>query len=107
TDMKMVMDRLEHLFLPRALVIIHHTSKLSPEVTYPDPVQSSRGSSYITGKVDAYWLLYKKNLHITRRWEEPNMISLVQESNGMWRRSSDPAVQSAASIPSARLSESR
>ena len=48
-------DALMEMFAGRALLIIHHMKKLAAEIEKPDPVQSIRGSSYITGVADAVW----------------------------------------------------
>lgn len=84
TAMKRAMDDLEELFVGRTLLLVHHTSKLPPEITQPNPVLASRGSSYITGKVDSYWLLYNDKLSITSRWDEPFILNAKQDSSGMF-----------------------
>ncbi len=84
TGMKRAMDDLEDLFIGRTLALVHHTSKLPPEITQPNPILASRGSSYITGKVDAYWLLYNNKLTITSRWDEPFTLTATQGINGMF-----------------------
>lgn len=83
TAMKLVMDRLEQLFIGRSLFLVHHINKIPEEVERPDPVRSSRGSSYITGKVDAFWMLYKQHLSITSRWDE-HTYRVKQSASGMF-----------------------
>jgi len=65
-DMKLVFDVLNDLFAGRALVIVHHTHKLNqdPKAPRPDPSNASRGSSAVTGEVDAIWLLWRNLLTI-------------------------------------------
>jgi hypothetical protein len=84
TAMKQVMDSIEEVSTNRSLLLVHHTNKIAPEVTHPDPIQSSRGSSYITGKVDAYWLLYHNTLSLTSRWDEPLEYPCKQNASGMF-----------------------
>ena len=84
TAMKTVMDELERLFTGRTLFLVHHTSKMPADVDKPDPINASRGSSYITGKVDAFWLLYKQCLTIRSRWDDPLEYKALQKRNGMF-----------------------
>lgn len=84
TAMKAVMDQLERLFTGRSLFLVHHINKIPEDVDRPDPVRSSRGSSYITGKVDAFWLLYKHRLSITSRWDEDTSWMVRQAHGGMF-----------------------
>jgi RecA-family ATPase len=82
--MKHVMDVFEDVFVNRAVFMVHHTNKLSPEISVPNPILASRGSTYITGKVDAFWLLYNGKLFITSRWDEPVIYNATQTENGMF-----------------------
>jgi archaellum biogenesis ATPase FlaH len=83
TAMKVVMDALENLCVGRSLLLVHHTNKLNPEITHPNPVIASRGSSYITGKVDAFWLVYDGRLQMTSRWDEVLEYPYKQLPSGM------------------------
>lgn len=59
TAMKKVFDAMEPIFAERSVLILHHTRKLTQEDrTAPKPASLSRGSGYIVGRVDGYWLLY-------------------------------------------------
>lgn len=84
TCMKKVFDALESLFRGRAVVVVHHTNKIAADVTDPDPVRSARGSSYVTGKMDAYWLMYDGKLRIDSRFDEKQVHRLVQTPSGMF-----------------------
>jgi len=84
TQMKIVGDIITTLFKDRSLVIVHHSKKISEEVIDPDPTQVARGSSYLTGKVDAIWLLYHNKLRIQSRTAEPINISMKQSTSGAW-----------------------
>ena len=89
TAMKRVMDTLEGLFAKTALLLLHHTSKFPPEIVQPNPILASRGSSYITGKVDAYWLMYGDKFTMTSRWDETRTLDMKQSTNGMFEFSGD------------------
>ena len=86
TEMKMVGDTIVRLFKNRSLVLVHHSKKIYEDVISPDPSSVARGSSYLTGKVDALWLLYKNQLHIQSRTSEPQTIRLVHGPSGLWER---------------------
>ena len=84
TAMKIVLDALESLCQGRSLLLVHHTRKISPDEPNPTAVAASRGSNYITGKVDAFWLLYNGRLEITSRWGESMTYTAKQSANGMF-----------------------
>jgi len=85
THMKVVGDMLISIFRGRSLILVHHSKKIPDDVFEPDPAQVARGSSYLTGKVDALWLLYKNKLFIQSRTSEPLTVSLKQSSpSGLW-----------------------
>jgi hypothetical protein len=89
TAVKKVFDVLESLFAGLSVLLIHHTRKMSDEdKDNPDPAVLARGSSYITGRVDGYWLLYgnsaKRRLYFESRFKEAYTQSLVQDSVGMF-----------------------
>ncbi len=70
TVMKKVFDAMEPIFKGRTVLLVHHTRKTSEsDRTSPDPVSMARGSSYITGRVDGYWLLYGEAPLRKLRWE--------------------------------------
>ena len=70
TAMKSVGDILMQLFHGRTLVLIHHTHKLLAKDGPPNPVNASRGSSYISGKADTIWLLHNNQLAIESRFHK-------------------------------------
>ncbi len=84
TAMKIVLDALETLCIGRSVLLVHHTRKISPDEPNPTAVGASRGSNYITGKVDSFWLLYNGRLEITSRWGEPMIQTAKQGANGMF-----------------------
>lgn len=84
TAMKVVGDIVTSIFRGRSLVLVHHSKKIPDDIFEPDPASVARGSSYLTGKVDALWLLFRNRLHIQNRITEPQKIELVQSSCGVW-----------------------
>lgn len=84
TQMKIVGDILMSIFKDRTLILVHHSKKIPDEVINPDPTQVARGSSYLTGKVDALWLLHNKTLAIQSRTSEPVRLQLKQSPSGSW-----------------------
>ncbi len=70
TVMKKVFDAMEPIFKGRTVLLVHHTRKTSQDDrSNPDPVSMARGSSYITGRVDGFWLLYGEAPLRKLRWE--------------------------------------
>jgi AAA domain len=86
TEMKIVGDIIVDIFRGRSLILVHHSKKIHEDVIVPDPASVSRGSSYLTGKVDSLWLLYHNRLYIQSRTSEPQTIKLVQSPSGLWER---------------------
>ena len=90
TAMKKVFDCLERAFGNTSVLILHHTRKMSIEdKASPDPVSLARGSSYITGRVDGYWLLYgegpNRKLFFESRFQESSLTSARQDpSTGLF-----------------------
>jgi hypothetical protein len=89
TSMKKVFDCMEPLFKDLSVLMLHHTRKVSPEErSAPDPVSLARGSSYITGRVDGYWLLYGdapfRKLHFESRFQEAQTTTAKQGHDGMF-----------------------
>ena len=83
-DMKQVGDVIMTLFAGLSVLLIHHSRKIPAEVTEPGAVLYSRGSSYITGKVDAIWMLTKGRLKIVPRFDEETTWTVHQQDNGFW-----------------------
>ena len=84
TQMKIVGDAVEKMFHGRSLLLVHHAKKIPDDVYDPHPINYSRGSTYITGKVDAIWLLYRNYLKIDGRFDERRTYKLDRHSNGLW-----------------------
>lgn len=84
TQMKQVGDALMQIFHGYTLVLIHHARKIDNEKPI-EVVNSSRGSSYITGKADATWLLHQNKLYIVSRFDSPSMHTLERLPCGLWR----------------------
>lgn len=91
TEMKYVSDCMTRIFGQYSVIAIHHTRKVpcldidNP----PDPYIVARGSSYITGKADAYWLLigteqFGYRLSITSRFDHNQLLVAERESCGFW-----------------------
>ncbi len=73
--MDQVFTILNDIFKHCAVIYVHHTHKLSPPPGMkmqhrPSPSDSARGSSYISGEVDATYLLYGKYLSTDCRFDE-------------------------------------
>ena len=83
--MKEVGDRLMTVFAGRTIVLIHHTHKLYPTYGTPNAVNAARGSSYITGKADAIWLLHDKTLAISSRFHHDERRSCERLPTGLWK----------------------
>lgn len=69
-QMKTFSDYLETIFHGRTLIQIHHTRKLPDNYKGQNPGNASRGSSYLTGKSDAFWLLHNDKMYVTPRFRE-------------------------------------
>lgn len=85
TAMKSVGDALMTLFQGRTLLIVHHTHKLYESYGTPSPANAARGSSYITGKADAIWLLHAGKLQIASRFHHDETHHVQRERTGMWK----------------------
>lgn len=84
TSMKQVGDQLMTLFAGRTILLIHHTVKLYENYGTPSPINAARGSSYITGKADAIWLLHNNVLAIASRFHKDERRSCRRNSTGLW-----------------------
>lgn len=97
TAMKLVGDHLSALFSNVALLLVHHMKKIPAEVSNPDPATYGRGSTYITGKMDGYWMLHKNQLRLESRFEEASSYRAVHEEDGTWSFPEVTAQQAATS----------
>jgi archaellum biogenesis ATPase FlaH len=85
TAMKRVFDALEGAFRHRAVLYVHHTKKFPADmVGDPNPVTSGRGSSYISGRVHAFWLLHNRKLQMVSRSSETRVLNARRQPSGMW-----------------------
>jgi RecA-family ATPase len=84
TQMKQVGDAIMQIFHGKTLVILHHTRKFDSEKPI-EVINSSRGSSYLTGKADATWLIHKNNLHTVSRFASPQVHPMERLACGLWR----------------------
>jgi hypothetical protein len=82
--MKLVGDMLMTIFRGRTLLLIHHTHKLYESYGKPNPINAARGSSYITGKADAIWLLHAGELAIASRFHHDERRPCSRLDNGLW-----------------------
>lgn len=84
TQMKAVGDAVMQIFHGYTLIILHHTRKFDSEKPI-EVINSSRGSSYMTGKADATWLIHKNTLHTISRFDSPKIHPMERLSCGLWR----------------------
>ena len=68
---------------PAALILISHGRKPHPEVDR-DLLADHRGSSYITGRMDAIMRLTKNKLYYTGRSIEAGDIKVARTDTGLW-----------------------
>ena len=84
TAMKQVGDVIMQVFDGYSVIAIHHTKKLDAEKPI-EVINSSRGSSYLTGKADATWLLHQGRLHTVSRFAPPMIYAAERLPCGLWR----------------------
>jgi hypothetical protein len=84
TEMKQLGDVLSRIFHSKSLLLIHHASKIPMDVVAPDPVVYGRGSTYLTGKMDAYWLLHRGRLRVDSRFTETTSYAANQNEIGLF-----------------------
>lgn len=86
---------------PAALIIISHSRKPNPEVE-KSLMADHRGSSYVTGRMDAILRLTKTRLYYAGRSIEEGDIKLQRLDNGLWQPLQDetgPAVAKVLADP--------
>jgi RecA-family ATPase len=84
TQMKAVGDALMSLFQHRTLIVLHHTRKIDDDAIITRLSNVSRGSSYITGKADATWLLHKGQLYTESRFAPRAIYTATRLPNGFF-----------------------
>ncbi len=77
---------------PASLILISHDRKPNPD-REKDIIADHRGSSYITGRMDAIMRLTKTRLHYAGRSIEEGDIRLVRQENGMWAQQPDESLE--------------
>ena len=83
TAMKAVVNQLMALLDGRTVILLHHTRKLDPSLPV-DPMNASRGTSYIPGRADIVWLLNQSKLHIKGRLAPATITPLRRLPSGLW-----------------------
>ena len=83
TQMKAVGDAIMQIFHGKTLVILHHTRKFDSDKPI-EVINSSRGSSYLTGKADATWLIHQGKLHTVSRFDSPRTHQMKRLPCGLW-----------------------
>jgi RecA-family ATPase len=79
---------------PAALILVSHSRKSHPEGN-SDLMDDHRGSSYVTGRMDAIMRLTKRHLYYQGRSIEAGDITVQRLDNGLWQPQEDtisPAV---------------
>ncbi len=67
-----------------ALLIIHHTHKLSGEYR-PKAVNAGRGSGFMAGEVDAIWLMFQSTLSVESRFADEEHFKADRDpATGLW-----------------------
>lgn len=85
TEMKLVGDALTEAFTGRSVILVHHTKKITPDMAESSNISLlSRGSTYLTGKVDAMWLLYEQRLKMVNRFDSGRVLRCQQQTNGIF-----------------------
>jgi len=80
-SMKRVFDSLARGAEGRSLLLVHHTRKMREDDT-SHAVDLARGSSYIAGRVDAYWILRGSKLTLISRFDEERRLDVCQHADG-------------------------
>lgn len=83
TDMKVVGDTIMELTQGYAVLLIHHTSKISNKETVR-VIDLARGSSYLAGKADAVWCIIDNTLHMIPRFAEQRIVEGRRKVSGYW-----------------------
>lgn len=83
TEMRVVLGALAEVVQGRALLLIHHTSKLSNKDDIR-VIDLSRGSSYLAGRADALYVLIDDTLHLIPRFGDRHVLQGVRLPTGYW-----------------------
>lgn len=86
SSMKVAGDVLYQLTRGYATLLLHHSKKMEAG-SYCDPIQASRGSSYITGKADSVWMIHENSLRIVPRFAERKTYTMLRggvAQAGLW-----------------------
>lgn len=80
-SMKRVLDSLARGAEGRAVLLVHHTRKLREDDT-SQAIDLARGSSYLAGRVDAYWILRGAKLTLISRFDEERKLEVRRSPDG-------------------------
>lgn len=84
SEMKIVGDLLMALVVNRAALILHHVRKIADGLE-PNVIDASRGSSYLTGKVDSVWMLHDGYFYIGKsRFNIGGKYRTKRLASGLW-----------------------
>lgn len=83
---------------PAALILISHDRKPNPDA-HKDLLADHRGSSYVTGRMDAILRLTKTALYYTGRSIEEGNIKLQRLDSGLWA----PKIEEADTVAMAKV----
>lgn len=84
TQMRHLSEQLDTLFAKYTVIQLHHTKKLSHDFDPRNIVNASRGSSYVIGKCDAYWLLHQGTLYMVPRFGMPVQYTVSIGEGGVY-----------------------
>lgn len=83
TSMRNVIANLVYATHPAALILVSHARKLQPDID-KNLMDDHRGSSYVTGRMDAILRLTRTRLYYTGRSIEEGDIRLERLDSGLW-----------------------
>lgn len=83
TEQQKVISALVAATQPAALILVHHARKPSSDRPN-DLIHGSRGSGYLTGRMDAIISFSKKSMHYVSRAIEEGSVRLDRLDNGFW-----------------------
>lgn len=93
TGMKLVSDHVDSVFKDYAVIQLHHTRKLPDDYAGKNVVNTARGSSYIAGKSDAFWLLHSNTLYMVPRFAMPVTLELKRLDSGFFESHTVPRIE--------------
>ena len=103
TVMRNVVGMLVAATQPAALILISHDRKPQPN-SGKDIITDLRGSSYITGRMDALVRFAHNSVQLAGRAMEPMKIPLTRLENGLWASKEVSATQQLMTVASMNVS---